>query len=558
MAVGVEGISIRGIETAATPTAVTVAPTRLALLGSLPLACLPPAPADTCYVDAHCGDGMVCLEGLCGMPEAGSDDGPLVPDGIKLDVGGEIPEIPASCDAALSIRTNAGCEFWAVDLPNAWLANDAFGHDIAADQQFAVVVANVSETEVALVSVYSGAGAQALATSEVAPLSTHTFPLPEQSIDPTKNSVGTAYRVVSDVPITAYQFNPLDNLVPVYSNDASALLPSHVLENDHIAVTSDALRLLMYPPGAYEPTAYDAGAFVTIVATVDGTHLALYPTAEVDTSGTPWNDLVLARGEAYTVLSVPSGGGNLSGTRVVADHPVAVFAGNVSASEPRDTEACCADHVEHQMLPLVAWGSEYIAPPPPMPGRPDDDVQAVYRITAGFDGTKLEYPGGAPAGAPTTLDASETASFVSAAPLIVRSDTEHPFALAQFLVNTELVDPAKIAGDPALVIQPSLAQLQTRYVFLSPAGYRESVVTVFAPADATVAVDGRTIDRWRQLPAISGDTWKFARVAIAPGAHAMVSDRPAGIDVYGYDRNVSYAYAGGSAVAVISEAPPIP
>lgn len=52
--------------------------------------------------------------------------------------------------------------------------------------------------------------------------------------------------------------------------------------------------------------------------------------------------------------------------------------------------------------------------------------------------------------------------------------------------------------------------------------------------------------------------WVGARVRVQPGAHVLIADQPAGIDVYGYDDFVSYAYAGGSAVEQISEAPPIP
>ncbi|MBC8072679.1 MAG: IgGFc-binding protein [Deltaproteobacteria bacterium] len=534
------------------------------LSASLTLACVPAAPEGACYLDAHCPAELACIEGLCAMPaESSSENSYDIPDDIKLDVGGATPEIPASCTTALAIRTSAGCEFWAVDLPNAWHASEPFSLDIAADQQFAVVVANVSESEVARVSVFSGDDDDAIEIAQVQPLTTHTFALPEQSIDPTANAVGLAFRVVSDVPITAYQFQPLDNLTPVYSNDASALLPAHVLENDYLAVTSDALSLQMYPPGVWEPELYDAGAFVTVIATVDDTHLELYPTAKLQGGG--GLDVVLSRGQTYTILSTAYTNeegldlqGNLSGTRVIADRPIAVFSGNVTAVEPRGTEACCADHLEHQMLPLVAWGSSYIAVPPPLPGNPGGDAPASYRITAAFDGTSLHYAGEMPAGAPSTLDANETATFTTDAPLLVASDPAHPFAVTQFLLSGGENPGDSEDGDPGMIAQPALGQLQSRYVFLAPSGYQENVVVVYAPTGAEVAVDGDAITSWRELPEFEGGGWGFARVPIEPGAHVLIADRRTGIDVYGYDRNVSYAYAGGSAVQRISVAPPIP
>lgn len=540
--------------------------TRLGFLFPVPcllLACLPDAPAGTCYVDAHCADGMACVEGFCGLPmeSSGSEQGDESLGDLKLDLGGGTAEIPSSCTEAQGVRTNAGCEFYAIDLPNAWLPSHPFSYDVAADQQFAVVVANVSDSQTAEVEVFSGSGTSPIMTVTVGPLDTHTLAMPRQSVDPTENGLTDAFRITSDVPITAYQFQPLDNLVPVYSNDASALLPAHVLEDDYIAVTSDALNLGMYPFGAWEPTSYSAGAFVTAIAIEDGTHVAFYPTAELAEGST--EDVVLDRGESFTILSRTGGTtgdpwGNLSGTRVLADAPIAVFSGNVSASEPRDGTECCADHVEHQMLPLVAWGASYIAVPPPLPGNAGADAPAAYRITAAFNGTELEYSGAKPNGAPTSLDANETAVFTTTEALMVRSDAEHPFAVTQFLLSGGENPGNSEDGDPAMIAQPSLSQLQTRYVFLTPGGYRESVVAIYAKDGAHVEVDGQEVGGWRDLGSHDGDDWMFARVPLLPGAHVLIANENTGIDVYGYDKNVSYAYAGGSAVDRISEAPPIP
>ncbi len=530
----------------------------------LTAACVPDAPADACYVDAHCPPGLACVEGRCGMAiesSGSADDATTLPDDLKLDAGGGAAEIPSTCTAALGVRTNTGCEFWAADLPNAWHASEPFGLDIAADQQFAVVVANVSDTQSAAVEVRIGGDDEPVLQVTVGPLDVETLELPACSLDPTRNDTGVAYRITSDVPITAYQFQPLDNLVPVYSNDASALLPAHVLEDDYLAVTSDALNIAMYPPESWEQTSYSAGASVTAIATADDTHVTFYPTAGLAPGSI--DDVVLDRGETFTILSSTENltgdpYGNLSGTRVLADRPIAVFSGNVIAGEPRDSTACCADHVEHQMLPLVAWGASYVAVPPPMPGDATDDAPAAYRITAAFDGTELEYAGARPDGAPTSLSANETAVFTTDEPLLVRSDAEHPFAVTQFLLSSGANPGGGDVGDPAMIAQPSVSQLQSRYVFLTPGGYGEGVVAVYAPEGAHVELDGQAIESWRPLGTLGDIAWTGARVRVQPGAHVLIADQPAGIDVYGYDDYVSYAYAGGSAVEQISEAPPIP
>ena len=180
------------------------------------------------------------------------------------------------------------------------------------------------------------------------------------------------------------------------------------------------------------------------------------------------------------------------------------------------------------------------------------------RITAGFDGTQLSYPGGRPDGAPSELAAGVTATFNATESFAVVSDADHPIGVAQFLFSNQNANEGGAPGDPALIVVPSLEQLNTRYVFLTPSGYETDVVDIVAPEGANVELDGEMVDGWRELPELGGHTWALARVRLDPGAHVLVSDDAVAITVFGYDRDVSYAYAGGSAIERISEAPPIP
>src|SRR5690606_10730598 len=153
------------------------------------------------------------------------------------DDGGGTP-----CEQAAMAESNQGCEFWAVDLPNAWAGIN--GSPAPQDQQFAVVVANTASDVPATVQVFAGAGAVPVDSAQVPIGQIHEFRLPVQNQAPRANTYdGVAYRIESDVPITAYQFNPLDNTVQVFSNDASLLFPTHVLDTDYTAVTGDAILL---------------------------------------------------------------------------------------------------------------------------------------------------------------------------------------------------------------------------------------------------------------------------------------------------------------------------
>lgn len=533
----------------------------LALSATLPLACELPGAAEECFVDPQCPAGLSCIDGVCQEPtdESGGDE---EDDdfGEKLDVGGGTVDA-TTCEGASFVATNSGCEFWAVDLPNAWAPSTPYSLDIATEQTFAVVVANVSESDNARVSVYEGDDDDPIATAVVGPLGTYVFELPnDHQLDPTRNDGGMAFRVESDRPVTAYQFQPLDNLRPVYSNDATSLLPAHVLQDDYIAVTSNGTRTTMYPSGWTEQS-LSTGAFVTVVADEDDTHVEFYPT-DVLVEGA-WEGVVLQRGQAFTILadaaSEVSEGGSLSGTRVVSDRPIAVFSGNVTAGEPRNATECCLDHVEHQLLPAVAWGATYVAAPPPDPNDEDDDDPMVVRLTGAHPGTQLRYPAGKPDGAPDTLDLGQTVELTTSEGFIVEAeDPTTPFAVTQYLLNGGEANPGSDVGDPAMIFTPSVEQLMERYVFLAPIGYRTSVVTIVAPTDAEVELDGEEIGGGTTIGDAAGREWGYRRAEIEPGAHVVSADSPVQITVVGYDVNVSYAYAGGSAVEVINDAPPAP
>ncbi len=480
-------------------------------------------------------------------------------DGDKLDLGpapdmGDGPSAGASCDDLEDLPTNQGCEFWAVDLPNVSQAPLA---TTPHDQQFAVVVTNSLPEQSANVEIFVGASATSIDGGVVPPNTMRVFQLPSMSIAPgTTSAAGMAYRLEADIPITAYQFQPLDNTSPVYSNDATILFPTHVLGADYTAITADAT---LAASDAFSASDVNTGAFVSIVATEDGTTVTLFPTAALHPGSV--SDVVLDRGQVLTAISSERGApnfGNLSGSRVVADAPVAVFSGSVATSEPSTDVACCADHVEHQMLPLTAWGSAYVAAPAASPVGSGDDA-SLYRLTGAADGTVLEYSPSAPSGAPASIDAYETVAFITDAPFSVRSVDDEPFALSQFLLSNQYFPGLGRPGDPTMVLLAAVEQYQDRYVFLMPQGYDTHVVTIVAPIDTELVLDGTTVAAPPMAAGRVGDTdYGYVHVNADAGPHTLEADVPFGIIASGHANDVSFGYVGGSGVAKIAEPPPPP
>ena len=493
-------------------------------------------------------DGPALDFGNEGMMEAGDDGGPI---------GG------TACEQAAATKSSQGCEFWAADLPNAWQVTLG---SAAEDQPFGIVVTNTS-SEPAEVEIFVGQQGAPIDSATIEPGALKVFKFGNSlNITSQGNTKGLGYRIESDRPVTAYQYNPLDNSNPVYSNDASLLFPTHVLDHDYTAITGDALWMVNA----------NGGAYVTAIATEDNTKVTFYPPAGVPMY--PGNNVaVLNRGETYTMMSNAvtavwqenAGQGNLSGLRVASDKPVAVFSGNVCSWEPTPHTDCCCDHLEHQMLPLSAWGKAYIvSTAPPASATADDDVRV--RMVGSFDGTTLSYSPSAPPGAPTSLDAYQTVVFTTSSSFVVTGDK--PFAVAEFLMSNEAVtvDPTPddpndnfFVGDPAMILVPPTAQFQNEYVFQVPAEYASNWVTILRPSGATVTLDGADVSgdaTWKNIGLLNGTTWQRGHFSLGFGPHRVGSTASEGVGILvaGYDVAVSFGFAGGSGVEFQDQPPPPP
>lgn len=490
-----------------------------------------------------------------GSEDESGDNGDKLDIGVAPDMGTTVPPSEASCDDLEDLPTNQGCEFWAVDLPNVSSAPLAV---TPHDQQFAIVVTNSLPEQTANVEVFAGSSETPIESGTVPSDAMRVFQLPAMSITPGATTAdGSAYRIVTDVPITAYQFQPLDNTNPVFSNDATILFPTHVLGLDYTAITADAT---LASSDAFSRSDSNTGAFVSVVATEDGTTVTLFPTAELHPGST--TDVVLDRGQVLTAISSERGApnfGNLSGSRVVADAPVAVFSGSVATSEPSMNASCCADHVEHQMLPLTAWGAGYVAAPAAAAQGSGNDA-SMFRVTGAADGTVLEYSPIAPEGAPATIDAYETVAFITDVAFSVRSADGDPFAVSQFLLSNQYFGGlGGRPGDPSMMVLAAVEQFQDRYVFLMPQGYASNYVTVAAPADAVLTLDGSPVAAaLTPMGQVEGVAFGYAHLSVAAGPHVIEADLPFGIVASGHADDVSYGYVGGSGVAKIAEPPPLP
>lgn len=484
------------------------------------------------------------------------------------------------------------------------------------------------------------------------------IPVPWQSIGTsaaldTESSTGRArygYRLVSSRPITVYQFNPLPatkftsktctgspgsvdcgcdelgsfnfvacflggatggicNNAPgggkrcsynTYSNDASLLLPAHILGLSHVVVAPHTLGMTQNTNQAPVRT---LNGHVTIVGTQDATQVTVRSSANT-VAGGGISAFVKAGQQTFTlnsydVLQIASTHLNnqyiqcasspfsniapqvcridndLTGTIVTSDKPVAVFGGSSCNLYPYNRAAC--DHLEEQIFPFATWGKNFVAVRT-HPLRLNNNNFATnsppdyYKVVASCpasqcaQGTRITInpppaaasvlpPNRCTTGSLSTNDCQlaggQFMEFSATTNMHISGD--QPIAVAQFFAGqgpgTVLpTDPSQ--GDPSFVLLPPAEQWRASYTVLAAPGIKDNYLglAVDTTKVASVDVDGTAVTGFT---AIGGTSFQVKNHPVSVGTHTItVTAKPgqvpgAGVTVYGYDSYVSYGYTGG-------------
>jgi hypothetical protein len=487
------------------------------------------------------------------------------------------------CAQAVTDHSYIGCEYFPTVLPNSPL-NPSFA--------YAIVIANPQLVS-AQVTILRGADVLDRIVVDPGALVVHELPW----IDALRGGLTAsasalvpsgAYHVVSDVPITVTQFNPLryqsdpncTTRDPAagcfsYTNDASLLLPSHVLTGSYLAMSRPSHVLTR--PGDTGALVRGVGVgYVAVVnvedhaitvsvhstahtlASADGTIPALAPGDE--------HDFMLGAGDVLLLESAdpgepcpgptdtdettqgtitycdPGPGWDLTGTEIKTTARVAVFSGHDCTFVPYNRWAC--DHLEQQIFPVESLGHELIVPvtEPLRMGEPN-----LLRIVAAGTAVHVTFD-------PALADGTSEID-------LVRGEyTEHeirddvhvsangPILGALFLVgqnylgiNTVATMPLAV-GDPAMSMIVPSEQYRSSYSFLAPDTYTQTFINVAIPTGSQVYLDEVPITS-HLSPSVNG--YSTARLRIATGAHQIRGEMPFGLYVYGFGSYTSYMYPGG-------------
>jgi hypothetical protein len=542
--------------------------------------------ADEGCVDCHAGLNHCVGNDVYACDESGKTAGLVESCGELFCESGFCADL---CGDAEASRSYIGCEYYAVDLQNAIevVGEPAFlfgcalagngaverndipvcssGSTIAGECEnggqcpdgltcgtrpvcvldaqhspFAIVVSNPHATRPATVTVSNHAGHSQTVMLEPGEV-TAFYPQEEGFADQSVKGSSVealAYRVVSNIPIVAYQFNPLDN-VDVFSNDGSLLIPRHAFDVEYLALT--------WPTLDRRPDRNDYSGYVTVVAWEDGTEVRVTPTADVRPGyggfeGIEAGTTVTFTLDAFEVLNLQAGpSGDLTGTRVEATDGVTsfgVFAGHEAVLIQNTGSSCCADHVEAMMFPTSTWGKDYVVARSKDRGKSEADT---IRILAQADGTQISV--NPPQGSCPVLDAGEFCTFDVMGDVEISAN--HPILVGHYLKSVIEADffGSSGTGDPALSLAVPSEQYRSSYTFLVPQHYAEQYVSVVAPAGGSVTLDGNDVSG--QFASFGSGTWSAARIQVQPGQRRLDCSGGCGLTVYGYDDAVSYMFPGG-------------
>jgi hypothetical protein len=484
------------------------------------------------------------------------------------------------CAEAAKDRSYLGCDYWPVFTSNSLLPPEFYPAVSIGNGN--LIAAHVTITQ---------AGAP-VAEADIPAQSASTINL--TASDALKNPRGSllvrdgAYHLVSNVPVTVHQFNPLlfelpfdcaaepsqadssDGKCNSYTNDASLLFPSTALSPDSEGGATN-VEFYALSRGPFETAERGepfggVPGFVAIVA-VGATPVHVRIESSAQTMASPPGDpnflAALQPGQALEqdlrpgdVLQLlgglsectdpsatvaqfsakfsfcdPGAAFDLTGTRIIANGAVQVISGHDCSNVPFDRVAC--DHLEESQPPLATWSNNAVLSVPSSSA----GAQYVARVLSGTDDNQITFD--PPLHEPVTLARGQWLELSAHDALYVHGSNR--LLVGQYLVGAN----GGPIGDPSLTVAVPSDQWRQSYNFISPESYEQNVVDIIATDGDVITLDGTIVTGFNAV----GST--RYRVVTAPlnlaGAHEIHGSSASGfaIAVYGLGSYTSYMLPGG-------------
>ena len=331
-------------------------------------------------------------------------------------------------------------------------------------------------------------------------------------------------------PVNVYALN-----YRTQSSDVAVIYPTESLGTEYYA-------MCYMPP---QVGSNEKNSEFLIVASENNTKVTITPsvnTAGGKTAGIPFS-ITLKKGQSFQVQSLNSnitGQGDLTGTYVSSDKPIAFFSG--SKATPIPVTGTSYDHLYEQIPPTSTWGRVFYIVP--LASR----LRDTYRVLAADDATVVTIEG---INRIITLNRGQYFEFELDQDQASRLISTKRVLLAQFCRSQNLDNSG--VGDPFMIILSPVTQKIDDVTFVA---YESALIQDIFYINITsltseinhIILDEAPISS-QYIKAFPKGEYSYARVPISKGTHRLHNDNEDGgflAFVYGFgDRTESYGYGVG-------------
>ncbi len=367
-----------------------------------------------------------------------------------------------------------------------------------------------------------------------------------------------SFHITSEKEVTVYALSQAFT-----TSEAFLVLPTDVLGNRYF--------ILSYPSDSYvaDSTSFTPSQFA-IVATKDSTRVIIYPSKPTRVNGLRRQEIIINKGEVYLVQAdIPKDTTDLTGTEIISNKPIAVFAGHQRAKLPIYSfiryPNGSRDILIEQMPPVTTWGKNSIVVPFQKTSGETNNGHDIFRVLACEDSTDINIDGVRVA----TLNKGKYYERPLTRPYFISSSK--PILVGAYRKTSGLSGTLRL-GDPFFLVMPPVEQYISAYRVINAQAwewsviginklelrkvYEEQYISVIIPkANAnSLLVDGNK-------PSVSftdvpNSDYVYAIIKVSDGVHHLTADTTFGVIVYGYGYANSYGYLGGCSFLKLNFAEP--
>lgn len=285
------------------------------------------------------------------------------------------------------------------------------------------------------------------------------------------------------------------------------------------------------------------GSQLSVTAVADGTEVTITSPAALTGGGAPDTPFVVMLNAGESVSYGTPAGGDVTGTRVVANLPVAVFAGARCTQVPVGVIAC--DHLIEQNFSVDNFDTDFLLSVN-FGGGTDADL---IRVIASQDNTEVFLDGVSQG----TINAGQFLQIDNVGN--ARLTASNPVQVGQF---TRGQGGTRTTGDPAFAIVPSVNQWLDSYAYATPIdteAFGQNFINVaIAEGDvASLLLNETAVD---SSGFVLFDGFLFGNVAITPGFGTISADNPFLAMIAGFNDFDSYFSAIATSFSAGASPPP--